>query len=96
MLISIMKNKKNSSDIQSKPHTLLSSRNCWRSFKYIENKKGERFSPCRTPILHVYLKLFVLLYADDTVLFSDSASDLQLQLNIFCEYCNIWKLKVNS
>jgi hypothetical protein len=28
----------------------------------------------------IYLKLFVLLYADDTVLFSDSASDLQLQL----------------
>ena len=26
----------------------------------------------------IYLKLFVLLYADDTVLFSDSASDLQL------------------
>ena len=44
----------------------------------------------------IYLKLFVLLYADDTVLFSDSASDLQLQLNIFCEYCNIGKLKVNS
>jgi hypothetical protein len=44
----------------------------------------------------IYLELFVLLYADDTVLFSDSASDLQLQLNIFCEYCNIWKLKVNS
>jgi hypothetical protein len=44
----------------------------------------------------IYSKLFVLLYADDTVLFSDSASDLQLQLNIFCEYCNIGKLKVNS
>ena len=42
----------------------------------------------------IYLKLFMLLYADDTVLFSDSASDLQL--NSFCEYCNIWKLKVNS
>jgi hypothetical protein len=34
------------------------------------------------------------MHADDTVLFSDSASDLQL--NSFCEYCNIWKLKVNS
>jgi hypothetical protein len=32
--------------------------------------------------IDIYLKLFVLLYADDTVLFSDSASDLQLQLNI--------------
>jgi hypothetical protein len=26
-----------------KPHTFLSSRNCWRSFKYIENKKGKGF-----------------------------------------------------
>ena len=34
----------------------------------------------------IYLKLFVLLYADDTVLFYGSASYLQLQLNMFCEY----------
>ena len=44
----------------------------------------------------IYLKLFVLLYADDTVLFSDNASDLQLQLDIFFEYCSTWKLKVNT
>ena len=46
--------------------------------------------------LDIYLKLFVLLYADDTVLFSDNESDLQLQLDIFHEYCRIWKLKVNA
>ena len=46
--------------------------------------------------LNIYLKLYVFLYADDTVLFSESANDLQLQLNTFCEYCNIWKLKVNA
>ena len=44
----------------------------------------------------VYLKLFTLLYADDTILYSDSVNDLQLQLNSFNEYCEIWKLKINT
>ena len=42
----------------------------------------------------IYLKLFVLLYADDTVLFSDSASDLQLQLNIFVSTVTSGSLKL--
>ena len=45
--------------------------------------------------LNVYLKLFILLYADDTVLFSESLEDLQLQLNLFYDYCAAWRLKVN-
>ena len=35
------------------------------------------------------------MYADDTVLMSEAPEDLQTQLNIFHEYCAIWKLKVN-
>ena len=31
---------------------------------------------------HVYFKLLVLLYADDTVLFSDNSDDMQLALNV--------------
>ena len=45
--------------------------------------------------LGIYLKLFVLLYADDTILLSDTFADLQLQLNVFHDYCSFWKLKVN-
>ena len=45
--------------------------------------------------LGIYLKLFVLLYADDTILLSDIFDDLQLQLNVFHDYCSFWKLKVN-
>jgi hypothetical protein len=45
--------------------------------------------------LDIFLRLFILLYADDMVLFSDSAEDLQVQLNNFSEYCDTWKLKVN-
>ena len=48
-------------------------------------------------IQHVgmYLKLFILLYADDTVIFAESAEDLQAPLNIFEEYCSEWKLYIN-
>ena len=42
-----------------------------------------------------YLKLFVILYADDTVLLSESYTDLQKQLDSLAEYCELWKLKVN-
>ena len=36
----------------------------------------------------VYLMLLLLLYTDDTVIFSDSLENLEV-------YCKIWKLTVN-
>ena len=45
--------------------------------------------------IDVYLKLYLLLYADDTVVFAESAADLQLALNSMHDYCNTWKLEVN-
>ena len=42
------------------------------------------------------LKLFILLYADDTVLLSESANDLQHALDVFSDYCDVWKLHVNN
>ena len=44
----------------------------------------------------MYLKIFILLYADDTVLLSESKDDLQHQLNIFHAYCSKWHMKVNE
>lgn len=44
----------------------------------------------------VFLKLLILLYADDTVLFSDNETDLQHALFVFEEYCQRWKLTVNT
>jgi hypothetical protein len=41
------------------------------------------------------MKLFLLLYADDTVIFAESQQELQQILKLFEHYCNIWKLKVN-
>ena len=45
--------------------------------------------------LRLYILLFVLLYADDTILLAESESDLQNSLNVFENYCSLWKLKVN-
>ena len=65
-------------------------------FMYARNVIGlESVSRDLEDDLHVFLKLFILLYADDTVLFSESITDLQLQLNVFKEYCDLWKLKIN-
>jgi len=38
--------------------------------------------------LNVYLKLFVLLYADDTVVFATSEETSIQSLNLFSNYCN--------
>lgn len=43
-----------------------------------------------------YLKLLVLLYADDTVIFSENKDDLQHALSEFENYCHTWKLTVNT
>ena len=39
--------------------------------------------------------LSCLLYGDDEVLFSCSATGLQTSLNIFQQYCKNWKLSIN-
>jgi len=45
--------------------------------------------------LNVFIKLFVILYADDTIILADTKEGLQNALNIFQSYCEIWKLEVN-
>ena len=41
------------------------------------------------------LKLYVLLYADDTIIMAESPNELQLALNALNDYCQAWKLKIN-
>ena len=43
----------------------------------------------------IFLKLHVLLYADDTVLIAETPENLQKQLDTMSEYCEIWKLCIN-
>ena len=41
------------------------------------------------------LKLFLILYADDQILFATSPTSLQSMLNDIEIYCNTWNLKIN-
>ena len=41
-------------------------------------------------------KIFLLLYAADIILFADSKAELQTSLNVLYEYCQKWKLVVNT
>ena len=49
-----------------------------------------------TDELSVYLKLYMLLYADDTVILAESQNELQAALNAMYLYCKTWKLEVNA
>ena len=40
----------------------------------------------------VYLKLFALLYADDTIILAESAYELQAALNDKFHYYNLWEI----
>ena len=42
------------------------------------------------------LKLYLLLYADDIVIFAESSQGLQKGLDILDEYSKMWKLTVNT
>ena len=42
------------------------------------------------------LKMFLILYADDIVIFAASAQELQNNLNLLSEYCHRNRLKVNT
>ena len=45
--------------------------------------------------LNAFLKLFMLLYADDTAIFADTPEKLQMGLNRMKLYCDRWTLKLN-
>ena len=45
--------------------------------------------------LFLFLKIFLLLYADAKIIIADSAANLQFALNIYCSYCETWKLHIN-
>ena len=44
----------------------------------------------------VYLKLLLLLYADDTVIFADTYQGLQTRYENLEVYCKIWRLTANA
>ena len=61
---------------------------------FLENHDPELSANSSTMIV-IYFKLFVILFADDTVMFCETLDDLQRTLNAFSNYCTHWKLTVN-
>ena len=57
---------------------------------------GNNFIDFKDEIWNSYVKLLVLLYADDTIVLSNTAAGLQKALEDLCNYCTKWKLQVNS
>lgn len=45
--------------------------------------------------IELFVKLFALLYADDTIVLAESEAELQAALNAVSVYCNDWHLTVN-
>ena len=45
--------------------------------------------------ISTYIKIFVLFYADDTVIFGTDEVNFQNNLNAFFKYSQIWKLDIN-
>ena len=45
--------------------------------------------------MFTFVKIGVLLYADDTILLAESEHGLQYSIDIFIDYCRAWKLKIN-
>lgn len=45
--------------------------------------------------LYNFLKIYILLYADDTVILSENEQDFQNALNMYVNYCEQWKLTIN-
>lgn len=45
--------------------------------------------------LNTYLKLVVLMYADDTIVLCDSEEGMKEALLALYNYCEDWKLKLN-
>ena len=45
--------------------------------------------------LEIFLKLYILLYADDTIVMAESEIELQEALNEVSDYCDQWKLRIN-
>ena len=59
------------------------------------NSNASIIVTCGNEHLSLFMKLSVLLYADDTVIMANNEADLQFPLDRFNEYCQTWKLNVN-
>ena len=62
--------------------------NYLKSFMHSNNCAGIDLEQV-TDSLYMYLRIFILLYADDTVIFGVDAADFQKNLDVFYEYARM-------
>lgn len=62
---------------------------------YVNDFEKEFLCKGNIPIQIQELNLFVLMYADDMVIFSETAHELQEMLNTLYSYTSVWDLTVN-
>ena len=65
-------------------------------FSMFINHREESLNTVTQGITVGYLKLFLLLYADDAVIFADTPDALQNSIKQLYFYCNKWKFKLNT
>ena len=65
-------------------------------FAIYVNDMEEILSDDNSGITIEHMKLILLFYADDLVLFSDTPEGLQVQIDKLHTYCNRWKLSLNT
>ena len=51
---------------------------------------------CKIVNYGIYSNIFLLMYADDTIIMAESPSVLQAALNAHYQYCQTWELEVNT
>ena len=66
--------------------------NYYDGLKYLSEEIRARLSD---DDVDVYLRLFTLLYADDTVVLAESDTELQNALNAVHDYCQTWYITIN-
>ena len=57
--------------------------------------KGNAYRRFYFPCISMTLRMFLILYADDIVIFAECKTELQTSIDLLLKYCNRWKLIVN-
>ena len=57
--------------------------------------KGCKYIELNDEQIDNFLKLLILMYADDTIILADSESNMQTALRALKQYCDKWKLEIN-
>ena len=65
-------------------------------FAIYVNDLEEKLSNSAVGVSFADIKILLLFYADDLVIFSETAQGLQEGLDDLHDYCNRWKLKINT